>query len=537
MFNEALDLELALTVDGTAYKVAGGQVKNFTIDLTAYGFEAELDFWVSSDDREDVFYAFFTKHGLVRAALTLSAHNKPDGDSVPDPLVVTGLVTDKRMFEETYPDVAGNPVVYRRYWIRFADAAEVLWRQHSPSELYVDQTMKSVLDAHRGEVEVAYDLPALDHKQPIIFLGLGCPEERASFYDFVHWYAASQNAVVSYSSATTQYTIAAEKGAVANAGSLDALDVASVEVVFPETPRHVLNVLNAVAVDPKKDEATQPNAVDGVRRDLLLRDQVVKRFDDAAALARAGFITSPEHRLEVTFARFPTITLYPGTYINFEDGSWSSAVFQKNNVYRARWMHVRAYAEHQEHHVDLGVGTAAFDVEVLATLELAGDKSVERPPCIAPRYPALVEGLMVSEAGAEKEETYQIYPDSATSVDQYKVTIPLWDDKVVVVDFNPNTLPGHLYFPYFKKARVLVALELHRAWIKRFLEWRPGARLPEEGQGNHVLFGKTESDKTSLNHVYVDAKPVLNLKRTFDKDTEMIELTEGALIIQTKEEG
>ncbi len=83
---------------------------------------------------------------------------------------------------------------------------------------------------------------------------------------------------------------------------------------------------------------------------------------------------------------------------------------------------------------------------------------------------------------------------------------------------------------------MLVALDFHSGRIERFLDWRPGARLPMDTQGNHILFGKTADSRTSVQHTYVDNKPELNIKRTSDKDTEMIKMVEGNLILETKEE-
>jgi hypothetical protein len=105
-----------------------------------------------------------------------------------------------------------------------------------------------------------------------------------------------------------------------------------------------------------------------------------------------------------------------------------------------------------------------------------------------------------------------------------------------VTEYNPNLLPGHFYFPYFKKARVLLDMEFQAAWIKRFIEWRPGAQLPMDGQGNHLLLGKKEQDQTSISHYYQDNKPVLKVLRTKEKDTELIQFEEGIMILQTKEE-
>ena len=99
----------------------------------------------------------------------------------------------------------------------------------------------------------------------------------------------------------------------------------------------------------------------------------------------------------------------------------------------------------------------------------------------------------------------------------------------------PGQFPGHFYFPAYKDERVLLALDHDRAWIKRFLDWRPGARLPAEGQGNHLLLGKKDGDQTSIRHLYESAKPVLAIERTMAKDTQLIEVKEGTILIRTEE--
>ena len=102
--------------------------------------------------------------------------------------------------------------------------------------------------------------------------------------------------------------------------------------------------------------------------------------------------------------------------------------------------------------------------------------------------------------------------------------------------FVPDYFSGHFYFPAYKMSRVLVALDFHSARIERFLDWKEGSRLSMDTQGNHLLFGKTPKNQTSINHVYEDEKPVLNVKRTRDIDTQSIRFEEGRLILETKEE-
>ena len=153
-----------------------------------------------------------------------------------------------------------------------------------------------------------------------------------------------------------------------------------------------------------------------------------------------------------------------------------------------------------------------------------------------PSFPILVEGKIVSEQGEENAETYQIYQDATTSQDQYKIKIPLWANQMVPVLFEPVFFSGHFYFPAFKNARVLVSLGLHSARIHRFLDWRAGARLPMDSQGNKLLMGQTASSQTAMSHSLVDTKPVFKVQRISDKDLEIITMSEGSLLLQTKEE-
>jgi len=177
-----------------------------------------------------------------------------------------------------------------------------------------------------------------------------------------------------------------------------------------------------------------------------------------------------------------------------------------------------------------------YNIDMRSRLELKEEKALNMPPFKVPSYPIYVEGKIVSEQGKEEEETYQIYKHPRTEIDHYKVKIPLFDNKQIVVPFEPLFAPGHFYFPAYKDERVLVALEFHSARIIRCLDWRPGGRLPMDTQGDHILFGKSDTSNTSISHIYVDNKPQLNMKRSSSKDTEIIQLHEGTIILQTKDE-
>ncbi len=540
MFLQDLVAKLTLTIEGASHEVPGGQIRFFDLDVRNWGFDAEVEFFLSNVDGADSLFSDFSGKKLIEASFQVEARYKPSS-SPPDPLKLQGIVTEKGVRERVFEGVEGRPVLERTYWIRFSDPAQVIWRQHFPCDLKVDSTMQALVDAHKGaKISIAYDWPAMTATHKILFIGLGADGNEASFYDFLLWFVRREGGVFSYDAAANAYKLSATKPAAGTAAKLAARDVSRVEAIFPETRRHTVHVLNA-STEHKKDETIQnSDAVTGCRLDVLARTSVAAHFD-ARKTVETGKFFQREPELALVFRRFPTITFAPGTLVDFSSPTWSDAVFHKSGTWRVRELRVEASADRperasEEETAPTGQIFERYRIDCRALLEKKEEKHVSLPPFRMPRWPVLLEGKVVSEQGQEAEETYQIYTDSSTSVDQYKVKVPLFSDAVVAVDYNPNLLPGHFYFPAFKNARVLLSMEFQQAWIKRYLEWRPGARLPMDGQGNHLLVGISDKSQTSISHAYVDNKPVLSVKRLLQKDTELIKMEEGILLLQTREE-
>ena len=114
--------------------------------------------------------------------------------------------------------------------------------------------------------------------------------------------------------------------------------------------------------------------------------------------------------------------------------------------------------------------------------------------------------------------------------------IPLWADQKVIVPYDPNLAGGQFYFPAYRDARVVVALHHTEAFLDRFIDFRPEAVLPQDTHGNQLVMGKQATDETYLRHVYKDGKPIFSIVRTKDKDHETIEVAEGVVRWQTKED-
>src|SRR5262249_41286990 len=154
------------------------------------------------------------------------------------------------------------------------------------------------------------------------------------------------------------------------------------------------------------------------------------------------------------------------------------------------------------------VAYGEFRVRCAGLLEQKEETLAHLPRFETPLYPVQVQGKIFSDQGETTDETWKFYTDDNTSANQYKIAVPLWDGKYTYVDFDPNILSGHFYFPYFNNARVMLAMELDRARIVRFVDWRVNNQTPVDGQGNQIILGIKDKDNTSILHNYVDSKPV-----------------------------
>ena len=534
MFTEALQLDLELAIKDDHFRIPGGNIKNFQISLFPYGFEAKADFWVSSDLREDQLFPKFTRLDQIDARLSIQGvYNLPSPE--PEPLVVTGPVTWKSVQEIVVEEVEKEPVLFRHYAVHFQDAAQVLWRQHFPTALYANAKMMDVINAHLvNGISLRMEWEVLEKELPMICLSLGAGHKEANFYDFLMWYVALENGVFTYDSRENTFILSNHKVSQGTEVSIIHQEVEDVRVHLPETYRHNLNLLNAVSEKPRSEEVTQDQAVKGTHRDVLLRTPIAADFDSRKNLETQK-LQNREHELELVLKQFPARTFRAGTFVDFDQKTWSKELFPYGRKYRVCEIQMEGRAEVQDHQHAMDTPFSSYDVEMRAGLESRDNPHVHLPPFKAPSYPIQVEGKIISEIGEDDHKTYQIYSDTETSQDFYTVRIPLWN-REIRIPFAPDFLTGHFYFPAFKLSRVLVVLHYDHAEIDRFLDWGQDVRLPMDTQGNHILFGKNYESQTSVQHVYLDDKPALTIERLSGIDTEIIHLKEGTLILQTKED-
>lgn len=540
MFVDALQASLKLTPkSGSPFTIPGGNVKHIKVQVYSYGFSCRVSFLVSSEKETDNVYSSFTTMDIMEANLQLTPCLLPEGTQV-DPLSLSGIVTLKEILQERtveHAPLSGNPVLYRLYQVTFSDPAQVLWRQHYPFDLLVNKSLKDVIEAHKGDkITPTYNWSVLETQNVINTVPLGVEASNGSFYDFIMWIVDSQNGVLTYDTKANGYTFSTSKSAEGQAASLDRQDISEYRVVFPETIRYNVDVLNAYSESPEKKTLTNDQAATVMTHAYMDRYPVAADYQNRQTLETAR-IKKRSHEVHLVFARFPTLTFNTGTLVKLEGGLWSASIFPHGQTYRVREITIDAEPADPELTTDHNLTASRYKMNVEAQLETQAETWVSLPAFQRPSFPIYVEGKILSEQGDDQAETYQIYQDANTSQNQYKVKIPLWgDDAQVVTSLEPIFVSGHFYFPAYKNERVLLALGFHSASIVRFLDWRADAQVTMDSQGNKLLMGQSSTSQTYLSHTYVDSKPVLTVKRTNDKDTETITISEGSLLLQTQEQ-
>jgi len=534
MPSDSLKISLQLTISNQVFQIPGGNIKNYRLNLFSYGFDGELDFWLSSGTGKDDLFRKFVKPDLIEVRISvLGVHNLPSPE--PDPLVIRGVVTDKSVREVSYKEVSGAPVLQRNYRISFQDTPQVLWKQHFPTELYTEKSIADILEANAAEgisLKLAWD--KIKRKPAMICLGLGSDLNAASFYDFVIWYAAEHNGTVFYDYKTQTLTLSDKKSKNKTTVSFHPHEIDEFCIHFPETRRENIRVLNAYTESAKKIDITQDQAVSGVSRDIILRTEIVQELDQRKNL-EALKLKNRESEIEINLNHFPAKTFGIASRVKFDADLWSDKTFLANQTYRIYEIRLMATAKKQAADQDLNAEFGNYDLEMTARMESVDDPVAHLPEYQKPNYPIFVEGKIISESGKDTDKTYQIYTNKKTSQDFYNIQVPLWNRKIKA-PFIPDMTTGHFYFPAFKHARVLLAVYFDHAEIEAFLDWGVGTRLALDSQGNHILFGKSPTSETSIQHIYKDNKPVFTIQRVAGVDTELIQMEEKGIILQTQED-
>jgi hypothetical protein len=530
-FEETLAPTLSIRCAGAATSVPGANLKRIALDLFGHGFAGEVVFWVRADAAGDALHQVLVGAAPLEIDLTV-AKARYLGDP-PGPVSVRAAVTARRFTELVSEDVSGSPVLFRRYRLGVVDPARAAWSAHHPTVVRAGESLADLIAAQLvGELRCEVTWPELTRKRGLVCLGLG--EDEASFHDFVAWLAAIWGGHFHLDYARQVYQLAERKPAVASPVAIPRDIVGELDVVPAEPPRHQLRLLNSWVNADAVTSVEQPQALPPLTRDVLIHTplarEVEARGDRESRRHAAGLA-----EVELVCRRYPEILLVPGAGAQLDPDDFSPHLAAYGKPLRVVEVHLEARAldDSAEHDLDLDATTCSVDLRV--RLEHEDDPRPRVPAHRVPRYPIQVEGRIVSALGDSGDRAYTVYEDDKTSLDRYRVLLPTWN-ATIDVPFTPLFQPGHLYFPAYRDARVLVAIGFDRAVLTGFLDWGDTVRLPLASQGNHILFGRNATSETSLRHWYVDSKPELQLRRAHAGDIGVVAVKQGAIVIETFDE-
>jgi hypothetical protein len=530
-FEEALAPALSVRCAGVPTSVPGANLKHLELDLRSYGYTGAATFWVRADAAGDALHASIA--GAAPLEVDLAVAKARAMGSPPEPMRVRGTVIARRYTELVADDVGGSPVLFRRYRLDFADPARAAWSVHRPTLVRANASIEDLVLAQLvGEMRCEVAWPELSKKRGLLCLGLG--EDEASFHDYVAWLAESHGGHFYMEYGQQLYHLAERKPALGELAPLARAVVESLDVRPAEPARHQLRVLNSWAGADAVTLVELPDALPPLAQDVLVHTPVpreVKARGEREARRRARGLDE----VEVAFRRFPEIQLVPGAGVGLDEGSFSACLSAFGKPLRVTRVRLEARALNASAESDLDLAETTYEVDLSAALEHEDDPRPRGPPYRAPRYPIQVEGRVVSALGEDGDRAYTVYEDEQTSQDRYRVLLPTWN-ATIEVPFTPLFQPGHLYFPAYRGARVLVSVGFDSARLAAFLDWGPTVRLPLASQGNHILFGRNAESETSLRHWYVDSKPELQLRRANAGDVGVIAVKEGAILIETFED-
>lgn len=533
MAADRLSIGVELTIGNDVFTCAGGNVSACELQLRPWGLTGSVTFRVWSDLKDDALLDRFVTQDRTDVRLTI-AGAMPVIETAPDPLVVRAVATDKAVFEASYVAVDETPVLARDYTVTFADAAQVLWRQHYPLLLRADTNPADVLGEQAvGGISQSIDVGDASIARHLVCLPLDA-SRGVSYYDFLVAYLDRVGAHLLHDYATGGVKLVDRKPSGGKAVLVRGPDVAATRVRFPATTRHSGQVRNGAADHAATVPVPQDQAVLGIKDEHLLITPLTGDVADRV-LRETTRLRRRAPELVVDYTRWPTVPFWPGQAIGLAKPYISAELWATGKAFRVVSLDLRATTQASLGERDRDTPSRAYDMDLQSTWEVAADPHAHLPPHAGQAAPLLVEGKVICDGGEAGDRPYAVHEDADTGEWYYKVFVPLWNQKIRA-PFRPAFLRGHFYAPLYKDERVLLSLGFDAAEIVRTLDWGKDVQLPLESQGNRILFGKNATSETALDHVYTDDKPVFSVRRTLGQDKQVLQMEEGTLFMEVCED-
>lgn len=542
-FNKELAIVLKLEVEGKKGEIFPTNLEDIDLELHTYGYEARVHFSTFDGDEFD---ALFGKEKKIDATLTFKSTNPEKANQ---PLIEFKGIVYKRAYKGISSWEQKGKV--RLYEIHFTDPVRASWSSHYPVRLFVDQTMKEVLDAEKNPlISIQYDWEALNAKHPIIAysLALKAGQDPVNFYSFLHWYLHKEGGILEYNYKENSYKIVGKKSEPAGKPlEIGEWLINAPACFYPEPSRFSERSLKHSTDNLDNQDSNNPNAFQSVRKDI---------FDDSSYRSFPEQLTQktksqlfPE-KPEVIFMvkdfsdTFNLDHIVPGALFEFKGDkklgrTWSADTPFKDKKFRIKKLILRMRKTTRSEGSKKAI--QPFWVDVRITAEDKEEAYIPRPVFHAPVYPFSLLGKVFCEIGDKEQTTFNLVKDEKNPITQYQVIVPLaGKDKKVIVPFTPDFTSGQSYFPFCKDQEVMLSVYFQTAKIERVVGWQPLVLLPPEEQACQIVFGSNGKDKYFFQkHEFKDGKDsIFIMKQSSSSDqTQIVQIKEKEITVTVEEKG
>jgi hypothetical protein len=537
-FDDWIQSTLTFTLQSGTYSVPGANIKSLDLRLKYWGFSGDITFLVMCNQVADGLNSSFIGNTLIKVALSVQVANAGSMTQSLVPITLNGIVSCKEYTEYSNisANTSGNFIAYRLYSCTFVDPAYYYWSQHYLINLYVNGTFSSIINAQvNSDIKLSLNWSFLTTSQAQILVSAGVNgKDNASFYDFLLWLVDQNNGYFYYNYSTQEYCIVGALPAATTTVICNSVPIKNYKILLPKVQRATLTLMNSNAQSPKTQTVTNANAATPIVRDVVVNTPTASVFTNAVQLETDTYFQSLPS-IEWCYKELPIVLMMPGTVAAFTTPDWSTGAYLQGKSFSIKEVRLTAFSNVEDVTLSNGGTYAGFTVTLTMTGQAGAVSRPMLPDYAWPTYPIEIEGIVYSDQGEATSATYAYVTNSTTSLNYYQVQIPLWQNLIVSVPYQPSNLNGQFYFPPYKGQQVMLSIGLYDSNIISYLDWRTYSILPTTGQGNQLVFGQSSTSMTSINHTYSGSTPQFNINRVLGEDTEIITLGEGCIILQTKE--
>lgn len=535
-FFRDLNATLQIECEGKKSEIYTGHILEVDIKLHSYGHRVFVAFTTFGEDET---HAMFGEEKVMKASLTFKSTDPQKAGAVL--LELRGIVEERSYSPMRMGD---EKKIVRGYRVQFTDFARASWAHHFPIKIYVDQTMKDVIDAEKNPlISIKYDLPILNEVSPIIALPIS---SHVSFYSFLMWYLYKFNGIWDYNYKEHSYSIS-EKKSEGKTIVVPEWEITPAICKYPEPPRYIKRLLKHSAESSDHTDEDNPNGFQAVRKDEF-DESSYTHFPEQVSIETESKLAPEKPALQFHLKDFSdSLTfeqLIPGTLIEIKGdetrgGNWCDESAYKGKIFRLTEISIKASNCSPSDAPKVPVSN--FQLKIEAFAESKEESYVLRPPFQEPVYPFSIPGKIFCDLGDKEQTTFNIVKNEKIPLGYYLVKVPLVDnDKKIIVPFIPDFTSGHHYFPLCKDQQVMLSMYFQTAKIERILDWQPLARLPLDTQANQIVFASNSKDKFFIQkHEYKNGKDSVFIiqQSSSPEQTQTIQIEEKKVIVTVEEKG